>query len=104
MLDFWNDLSAAIRERVVSNANAGAIREANEALRERFAAIFVSSPDGGPPRLDFVLRDREPGSPLVATMLWATDPKNPDHEGIIEGWQHPAGEAGSPSPLTFVSD
>jgi hypothetical protein len=99
LLDFWNELSAAIRERV---CESGSVRDANEALRERFAAIFVRSPEGGPPRLDFVLREREPGAPLVSTMLWAVDPDNPDHEGIIEGWQHPSAEAGSPSPLTLV--
>jgi hypothetical protein len=53
--------------------------------------------------LDFVLREREPGAPLVSTMLWAVDPANPEHEGIIEGWQHPSAEAGTPSPFTKVN-
>ena len=92
MLDFWNDLSRAIREEVV---NAASVREANAALRERFAAIFVTSPPGGPPRLDFILQDREPGAPVVSASLWAVDPANPEHKGILEGWQWWEPEDGS---------
>lgn len=86
MLDFWNQLSAAVRDEIV---NAESVREANGALRERFAAIYVSSPPGGPPRLDFILRDREPGAPLVSSALWTVDPEDPNHAGLLEGWQAP---------------
>ena len=67
-LDWWNDLGQAIRGEVV---NAKTVKEANEALRERFAAIFVTSQKGGTPRLDFVLKDQPPGAPLVTSRLWA---------------------------------
>ena len=80
VLDFWNQLSSAIRERVV---NAESVKEANTALRERFAAIFVRSRPGGTPRLDFVLRDREPGAPLVSTTLWA-DSEDPDADWLVD--------------------
>ena len=45
-LDFWNDLSRSVREEVIG---AGSVREANAALRELFAAVFVASPEGGCP-------------------------------------------------------
>jgi DNA invertase Pin-like site-specific DNA recombinase len=67
-LDWWNDLGDSIRGEVVG---AKTVKEANAALRERFAAIFVRSPQGGTPRLDFVLKDRPPGAPLVTSRLWA---------------------------------
>jgi hypothetical protein len=73
-LDWWNDFSAAIRGEVV---NAKSVRAANTALRERFASIFVRSPKGLLPRLDFVLKEREPGAPLVSSRLWADD-EEPD--------------------------
>lgn len=78
--EFWNQLSSAIRERVV---NAESVKEANTALRERFAAIYVTSCPGGTPRLDFVLRDREPGAPVVSSRLWADDP---DEERSDDDW------------------
>ncbi len=99
MLDFWSDLSRSVREQVIG---AGSVREANAALRELFAAVFVTSPEGGPPKLDFILRDREPGAPLVSASVWAIDPDDPAHEGIIEGWQHWEPEQGHPVPSTLV--
>lgn len=49
------------------------VREANHVLRDRFAAIVVRSPKDGPPRLDFVLKDRplggSAGDPSVVGQL-----------------------------------
>ena len=53
---------------------ATSVREANTALRERFAAIFAETA-GETVRLDFVLKEREPGSPLVSSRLWADPPE-----------------------------
>lgn len=99
LADFWQELSTAIRERVV---NAGSVREANAALRERFAAIFVRSAPGGSPRLDFVLRDREPGAPLVTTALWADSEEDSDGEWLVAGLQHATASADHPERLTLV--
>ena len=43
-------------------------------MRERFAAIFAETA-GETVRLDFVLKEREPGSPLVSSRLWADPPE-----------------------------
>ncbi len=99
MLDFWNDLSRSVREEIL---NADSVREANTALQERLAAIYVRSPKGGRPRLDFVLREREPGAPLVSARLVAVDPDNPDHEGLVEGWLFAPAQKQT-DPLTLVN-
>jgi hypothetical protein len=67
-LDWWNDLGLAIRGEVV---NASSVREANNALRGRFEAIFVTSGKTGSPRLDFVLKERAPNAPMVSAIVWA---------------------------------
>ncbi len=66
ILDWWTEFSAAIRENVIG---AESVAEANAALKDRFAAIFVRS-DSEVPRLDFVLRERPPRAPLVSSSLW----------------------------------
>lgn len=73
------------------------MREANAALRERFAAIFVHSPKGGSPRLDFILRERPEGAPLVSASMWAADREDPDHAELLTGWQHEDTPFQSPS-------
>ena len=70
VLGWWTEFSAGIRGEIVG---AQSVKDANEAIRKRFAAIFVRSPKGGCPRLDFVLRERPPGSPLVASRMWIDD-------------------------------
>lgn len=70
MLDWWNDLHAAIQKDVLG---APSVEDANRALRTKFAAIFVTFDPDGDPYLDFVLRDREPGAPLVAASLWGNE-------------------------------
>jgi DNA invertase Pin-like site-specific DNA recombinase len=93
VLDWWTEFSDAIRRDVVG---AETVAEANAALRERFAAIFVHSPEGGSPRLDFVLARRPPGAPLVSSRLWA-DAEAPDDGTAlvdfvsIDGGGEPAG-------------
>lgn len=94
MLDFWNELSDAVRRQVV---NADSVKEANTALRERFAAIFVRSRPDGTPRLDFVLRDREPGAPLVSTNLWI-DGDEPADEWLVNAIH----KTEQTDPLTLV--
>jgi len=78
MLDWWSEFSAAIRGDVV---NATSVREANTALRERFAAIYVKT-RGGTTRLDFVLKDREVDAPLVSSTIWS-DAVVPDDGTLI---------------------
>lgn len=80
MLAFWSELSAAVRGSVI---NAASVQEANTALRERFAAIFVTSPPEGSPRLDFVLKERAAGAPLVSSRLWADDPDDLPDDGML---------------------
>jgi DNA invertase Pin-like site-specific DNA recombinase len=101
ILDWWTDFSAAIRGEVL---DAPTVAEANAALRERFAAIFVRSPEGGSPRLDFVLADRPPGAPLVSSRLWA-DNEVPDDGSVLVDFisnQDQEGQAGDIEPLTLV--
>ncbi|HYQ79728.1 MAG TPA: recombinase family protein [Solirubrobacterales bacterium] len=101
VLDWWTAFSEAIREDVVG---ARTVAEANAALKERFAAIFVRSPEGGSPRLDFVLAERAPGAPLVSSRLWA-DAEVPDDGSTLidfmstEESEDPTGNNGD---LTFV--
>jgi hypothetical protein len=80
LLDYWTELSIAVRGEVV---NAESVREANTALRERFAAIYVTSPREGSPRLDFILKEREPGAPLVSSRRWADDPADLPDDGML---------------------
>jgi DNA invertase Pin-like site-specific DNA recombinase len=102
VLDWWTEFSAAIRGEVL---DAPTVAEANAALRERFAAIFVRSPEGGSPRLDFVLADRPPGAPLVSSRLWA-DSEVPDDGSVLVDFithrDEPEAAAGEIEPLTFV--
>jgi site-specific DNA recombinase len=63
VLDWWNELKAAIDGEVV---NAKSVREANAALRERFAAVFVGRTPWGEAELAFILRDRPPGAPPIS--------------------------------------
>jgi site-specific DNA recombinase len=79
MLDWWNEFSAAIRGEV---GQAASVREANAALRERFAAIYATVNDRSV-RLDFVLKDPAPNEPIVAARLWADDDSAPVAEGLI---------------------
>jgi hypothetical protein len=62
MLDWWSEFSAGIREGVVG---ADSVREANEALRERFAAILAHSRRDGTVRLEFHLRTTPPVGSLA---------------------------------------
>jgi DNA invertase Pin-like site-specific DNA recombinase len=80
VLDWWSEFSAAIRGEVV---NGRSIEDANAALKERFAAIFVRSEQGGTPRLDFVLKDRPPGAPVVSSRLWVDDPDDLPEDGML---------------------
>ncbi len=68
VLDWWSEFSDAVRGGIV---DAPTVQEANRAMRDRFAAVFVRSPEGGTPRLDFILKDKPPGAPLVTSHLWA---------------------------------
>ena len=82
VLDWWSEFSAGIRGDVV---NSDSVRDANTALKERFAAIFVRSEKGRSPRLDFILKERPPGSPLVSSRLWVDDPDRlPDDVMLID--------------------
>jgi site-specific DNA recombinase len=90
VLDWWGEFSAAMRGEVV---NAESVRDANEALKERFAAIFVSSV-GEVPRLDFVLNERPPGSPLVSSHLWVDDDPPEDWPEFLSA----GGEVGAVIP------
>jgi len=56
MLDWWNELSAALRGRV---AGARSVREANTAMRELLQSIYVHTEAGGRTRLDFILKGAE---------------------------------------------
>ena len=58
---------------------------------------------GAPPRLDFILRDREPGALHVSASVWAVDPDDPGHQGIIPAWQHWAPEQAHTVPSTLVN-
>lgn len=89
VLDWWGEFSAAIRGEVV---NAESVRDANAALKERFAAIFVRSV-GEVPRLDFVLRERPPGAPLVSSSLWVDEDAPEDWPTFLD-FGGEAGEAG----------
>lgn len=63
VLDWWNELKAAIDGEVV---NAKSVRDANAALRERFAAVFVGRDAAGDAELAFILKDRPPGAPPIS--------------------------------------
>jgi hypothetical protein len=65
-----NDRHRAIKDEVV---DAASVEDANRALREQIAAIFVTVDPDGDPYLDFVLRDRDAGAPLIASSLWGTE-------------------------------
>lgn len=79
-LDWWTEFSQAVRGEIV---NSDSIADANAAFKERFAAIFVHSPAEGSPRLDFVLKQRPPGMPLVSSRLWVDDPEALPEDGTL---------------------
>jgi len=80
VLDWWTEFSRAVRGEIV---NSESIADANAAFKERFAAIFVHSPADGSPRLDFVLKERPPGMPLVSSRLWVDDPDALPEDGTL---------------------
>lgn len=68
VLDWWSELTRAVQGEIV---NAPSVADANAALRHHFAAIYVDAPEGGSIRLDFILRDKPPGSDrLVDSQLF----------------------------------
>lgn len=95
MLDWWSEFSAAVRGEIV---NAESVREANAAIKERFAGIFVTSRPDGTPRLDFVLKERAEGAPLVSSRLRADEEDAPPE--LVRFIQEEAGQtsAGGPAP------
>lgn len=88
VLDWWTEFSAAIREDVIG---AESVAEANTALKDRLAAIFVRT-EGNVPRLDFVLRERPPGAPLVSSSLWVDENPPDDWPTFLDYTQEDAGE------------
>jgi hypothetical protein len=75
-LDWWNSFSAAVRGEVV---DAESVRDANAALRERFAGIYVTcgnTPHTGrasfTTRFDFILKDETADAPTKPFWLHFT--------------------------------
>jgi len=92
VLDWWTELSKAVHGEIV---NAPSVAEANAALRKHFAAIYVDSPRDGNPRLDFVLRDKPPGSDrLVDSRLFVHDPADVAEDGRMILTFEGTGDAG----------
>lgn len=98
VLDWWTEFSTAIRENVLE---ADSVAQANEGLKEKLAAIFVRS-EGEVPRLDFILKERPPGAPLVAASLWV-DEDPPDDWPTFVDYAQEAGEAGLVIPNGSLS-
>jgi site-specific DNA recombinase len=97
VLDWWNELSAAVRGKVV---NGESVKEANTALRERFAAIYVTpTDDDDSVRLDFVLRERDEDAPLVSSRVWV-DETTPD-DGTLIDFMH---DGPAPKPITVPGE